>query len=72
MVIEELKKIRDCVWEIPSDYKTGMRVPGRIYLDDEAITEVEKGDLLSCKCCMSSRHSKVFNRTSRYSLWIRV
>ena len=37
MVTEELKKIRDCVWEIPSDYKTGMRVPGRIYLDDDAV-----------------------------------
>ncbi len=45
MVTEELKKIRDCVWEIPSDYKTGMRVPGRIYLDDDAIKGVEKGAL---------------------------
>ncbi|MFY9638844.1 MAG: RNA-splicing ligase RtcB, partial [Methanobacterium sp.] len=45
MVTEELKKIRDCVWEIPPDYKTGMRVPGRIYLDDDAIKGVEKGAL---------------------------
>jgi len=44
MVMEEsLKKIRDCVWEVPSDYKKCMRVPGRIYLDDDAIKEVEKG-----------------------------
>jgi len=45
MVTEELKKIRDCVWEIPTDYKNGMRVPGRIYLDDDAIKGVEKGAL---------------------------
>ncbi|AEG18837.1 RtcB family protein [Methanobacterium paludis] len=40
-----LKKIRDCVWEIPTSYKDGMRVPGRIYLDDEEIKTVEKGAL---------------------------
>ena len=40
-----LKKIRECVWEIPTKYKKGMRVPGRIYLDDEAIKDVEKGAL---------------------------
>jgi tRNA-splicing ligase RtcB len=45
MVTEELKKVRDCVWEIPTDYKKGMRVPGRIYLDDDAIKGVEKGAL---------------------------
>ncbi|MCE5215125.1 MAG: RtcB family protein [Methanobacterium sp.] len=40
-----LKKIRDCVWEIPTDYKKGMRVPGRVYLDDDSIKNVEKGAL---------------------------
>jgi len=40
-----LKKVRDCVWEIPTDYKKGMRVPGRVYLDDESIKTVEKGAL---------------------------
>jgi tRNA-splicing ligase RtcB (3'-phosphate/5'-hydroxy nucleic acid ligase) len=43
MVIEDLKKIRDCVWEVPTNYKKGMKVPGRIYLDDESIKLVEKG-----------------------------
>ena len=43
MVIEELKKVRDGVWEIPSDYKKGMRVPGRVYQDDEGIKEIERG-----------------------------
>ncbi|MDD1763154.1 MAG: RtcB family protein [Methanobacteriaceae archaeon] len=45
MVTGDLNKIRECVWEIPTDYQKGMRVPGRIYLDDEAIKEVEKGAL---------------------------
>lgn len=39
------KKVRDCVWEIPTDYKKGMRVPGRVYLNDESIKTVEKGAL---------------------------
>jgi len=43
MVMKELKKVRDCVWEIPSSYKKGMRVPGRIYQDDEGIEALEKG-----------------------------
>ena len=42
---EYLKKVRDCVWEISTDYKKGMRVPGRVYLDDEAIKTVETGAL---------------------------
>jgi tRNA-splicing ligase RtcB len=41
----ELNKIRECVWEIPTSYKKGMRVPGRVYLDDESIKTVEKGAL---------------------------
>lgn len=40
-----IKKVRDCVWEIPTHYKKGMRVPGRVYLDDESIKTVEKGAL---------------------------
>ena len=42
---EYLNKVRDCVWEIRTDYKKGMRVPGRVYLDDEAIKTVEIGAL---------------------------
>ena len=49
-----LKKIRDCVWEIPSSYKKDMRVPARIYLNDEAIKEVEIGavDQVSNVACL--------------------
>ena len=41
----ELNKVRECVWEIPTNYKKGMRVPGRVYLDDKSIKTVEKGAL---------------------------
>lgn len=40
---ENLEKIRDNVWEIPTSYQKGMRVPGRIYLDPEGIKNLEKG-----------------------------
>lgn len=40
---EVLNKVRDCVWEVPSDYKKSMRVPGRIFLDDNSLKDLEKG-----------------------------
>lgn len=38
---EEITKVRDNVWEIPSSYKREMRVPGRIYIDDEGFENLE-------------------------------
>lgn len=38
-----LIKVRESVWEVPTDYKECMRVPGRIYLDEEALKDLEKG-----------------------------
>lgn len=38
-----LKKVRECVWEIPGDYNKSMRVPGRIYLNDATIDSLEPG-----------------------------
>jgi len=44
MEIEEtLNKIRECVWELPSSYKKEMKVPGRIFLNDNTIKEVDEG-----------------------------
>ena len=40
---DTLKKVRECVWEIPGDYKKSMRVPGRIYLNDATIESLEPG-----------------------------
>lgn len=38
-----LTKVRECVWELPTSYKKGMRVPGRIFLNDKSIKELEAG-----------------------------
>ncbi len=38
-----LIKVRDSVWEVPTDYKKCMRVPGRIYLDEVALKDLERG-----------------------------
>jgi tRNA-splicing ligase RtcB len=43
MGVEDLKKVRDCVWELPSSYKKEMRVPGRIFLNQKTIGEVDEG-----------------------------
>jgi len=44
MEIEKnLNKIRECVWELPSSYKKEMKVPGRIFLNDNTIREVDEG-----------------------------
>jgi tRNA-splicing ligase RtcB len=44
-VTDKLKKISDNVWEIPTDYKPGMNVPGRIFLSDRLIGDLEGGSL---------------------------
>ncbi len=38
---EDLEKIRDGVYEIPSSARKDMRVPARIYLDDESAKTIE-------------------------------
>ena len=40
---ENLTEIRKNVWELPSSYKKEMRVPGRFYLEEEAISNLEDG-----------------------------
>ena len=49
-----LKKIRDCVWEIPTSYKKGMLVPGRVYLNNKAAKDIEVGaiDQVSNVACL--------------------
>lgn len=44
----QLKKISDYVWEIPKDYREGMRVPGRIYADKKLLDDIEEGALDQC------------------------
>lgn len=40
---DKLKKISDYEWELPKDAKPGMRVPGRIFLSEKLLKEVEEG-----------------------------
>jgi len=42
-IISSLRKISDTVWEIPADYKDGMRVPARIYATEKLVTEMDEG-----------------------------
>ncbi|TDA31171.1 MAG: RNA-splicing ligase RtcB, partial [Hadesarchaea archaeon] len=38
----KLRRVDEVRWEIPQDYKPGMRVPARIYADEEMIREMGK------------------------------
>lgn len=39
--IEVLKQVSDVIWEIPTSYKAGMRVPARIYGTEKLIRELD-------------------------------
>src|SRR3989304_2484929 len=38
-----IKKISDTIWEIPTSYKEGMRVPARIYATEELLKAMDDG-----------------------------
>jgi len=40
---ENITEIRKNVWELPSSYKREMRVPGRFYLEEEGLKDLEDG-----------------------------
>ena len=42
-ILSVLKKISDTVWEIPTSYKEGMRVPARIYATEKLAAEMDEG-----------------------------
>ncbi len=44
-----LKQVSENIWEIPVEYKPGMRVPGRIYADNELIKKM-RSDLTVWQC----------------------
>ncbi|MEM4245786.1 MAG: RtcB family protein [Candidatus Bathyarchaeia archaeon] len=44
-----LRRLDDCVWEIPQDYKKGMRVPGRVYADEDLLQKM-KADMTIEQC----------------------
>lgn len=37
-----MKQIDEVRWEIPQDYKRGMRVPARVYADAELLSEMRR------------------------------
>ena len=41
-IIDSLQKISDMVWELPSSYKAGMRVPARIIATEKLVREMEE------------------------------
>jgi tRNA-splicing ligase RtcB len=45
VAVDKLKKISEDVWEIPTDYKPGMNVPGHIFLSDRLMGGLESGAL---------------------------
>ena len=47
-VMNIVKKVSDVVWEIPDNYKEGMHVPGRIYVSEKLLKEVEVGAVEQC------------------------
>lgn len=38
--MEPLVKINDCLWELPQTYKSGMRVPGRVYASEAMLKHI--------------------------------
>src|SRR5260370_17344396 len=41
-IIDSLQKISDTVWELPSSYKEGMRVPARIIGTEKLVREMDE------------------------------
>ena len=37
-----LKKISEVIWELPVSYKSGMRVPARIYATEKLVNNMEE------------------------------
>src|SRR5260370_3397510 len=41
-IIDSLQKISDTVWELPSSYKEGMRVPARVIGTEKLVREMDE------------------------------
>ncbi|MCK4924319.1 MAG: RtcB family protein [Spirochaetes bacterium] len=42
-VPEKMKRTGEALWEIPTSYKAGMRVPARIYATERLLTDMDEG-----------------------------
>ncbi|MBI5014522.1 MAG: RtcB family protein [Deltaproteobacteria bacterium] len=64
----EVRKVSDTVWELPTSYKLGMRVPARVYATERLLGEMDDGvfdqitnvatlpGILRYACCMPDGH----------------
>jgi tRNA-splicing ligase RtcB len=43
MLKEKLKKIDNCLWELPKEANPGMKVPSWLFLSDKLLKQVEDG-----------------------------
>jgi tRNA-splicing ligase RtcB len=41
-IIDSLQKISDTIWEVPTTYKEGMRVPARIIATEKLVREMDE------------------------------
>jgi len=41
-IIDHLQKISDTIWELPTTYKQGMRVPARIVATEKLVREMDE------------------------------
>src|SRR6201981_461950 len=41
-IIDNLQKISDTIWELPANYKQGMRVPARIIATEKLVREMDE------------------------------
>ena len=58
-----LEKIDKYCWQIPMSYKEGMRVPGRVYADDELIKKI-KSDRTLEQCANVAHLPGIFKYSS--------
>jgi tRNA-splicing ligase RtcB len=47
-IASQVKRIDEVRWEIPTSYKNGMRVPGRLIMNDKILQSLDKGVLDQC------------------------
>jgi tRNA-splicing ligase RtcB len=57
-----LKKLQDCIWEIPQSFRAGMNVPGRVYADNDLIQKMAE-DLTLTQCANVAHLPGILDRS---------
>jgi len=65
-----LKKVNDYTWDIPMDYKTGMRVPGRIFVSSQLLEALSMTHLPRYLMWQPFRDPEIFNGNARCPFWL--